>query len=124
MKRLLSTKALWHQWRALKLARRAAYVAVNASARARLLLDASEAHAAEAAISLLASRSLARGPLPEPTETDQPGGCRQKRTKFEFAAGLEEQPAGCSFAGRMLLGSIVGLAICTIWIWIVARAGR
>ena len=26
--------------------------------------------------------------------------------------------------GRMLLGSIVGLAICTLWIWISARAGR
>ena len=25
---------------------------------------------------------------------------------------------------RMLLGSIVGLAICTVWIWISARAGR
>ena len=24
----------------------------------------------------------------------------------------------------MLLGSIVGLAICTLWIWISARAGR
>jgi hypothetical protein len=24
----------------------------------------------------------------------------------------------------MLLGSIAGLAICTVWIWIVARAGR
>jgi hypothetical protein len=25
---------------------------------------------------------------------------------------------------RMLLGSIVGVAICTLWIWISARAGR
>ncbi|WP_459088836.1 hypothetical protein [Mesorhizobium sp. A556] len=25
---------------------------------------------------------------------------------------------------RMLLGSIVGLAICTLWIWTSARAGR
>ncbi|MHA6687023.1 hypothetical protein [Mesorhizobium sp. A556] len=25
---------------------------------------------------------------------------------------------------RMLLGSIIGLAICTLWIWISARAGR
>ncbi len=47
---------------------------------------------------------FARGPLPEPAEKDQ--------------------PAGCSFAAQILLGSIVGLAICTIWIWIVARAGR
>ena len=94
MKRLLlSTKALWHQWRALKLAR-----------HARGLLDAAEAHAAEAAMNLLASRSLARGPMPEPAETDQ--------------------PAGCSFAGRMLLGSIVGLAITFLWVWISARAGR
>lgn len=66
MKRLLlSTKALWHQWRALRLAR-----------HARSLLDAADAHAAEAAMNLLASRSLARGPLPKPAEPDQqPGGC-------------------------------------------------
>jgi hypothetical protein len=27
-------------------------------------------------------------------------------------------------AERMLLGSIVGFAICVMWIWISARAGR
>ena len=85
---LLSTKALWHQWRALQLAR-----------RALALQEVADAHAAEAAMSLLASRSLARGPLAEPTEPDQ-------------------QPAGCSFASQVLLGSIVGLAIAFLWVWI------
>jgi hypothetical protein len=94
MKRLVfSTKALWHQWRALKLAR-----------HARGLLDAAEAHAAEAAMNLMASRVMARGPLPEPKEDDP--------------------PAGCSFAGQMLLGSLMGVFIAGLWIWISARAGR
>lgn len=55
-------------------------------------------------IRLCLAIAILRGPMPSPKEDDP--------------------PAGCSFAGRMLLGSIVGLAICTIWIWIVARAGR
>jgi hypothetical protein len=59
----------------------------------------------EAGGRIVEAEALARGPLPKPTEPDQ-------------------QPAGCSFAAQVLLGSIVGLAICTIWIWIVARAGR
>jgi len=93
MKRLLfSTKALWHQWWALKLAR-----------HARGLLDAAEAHAAEAAMNLVASRAMARGPLPEPKEDDL--------------------PAGCSFAGQMLLGSLIGVFIAGLWIWISARVG-
>ncbi|MGB3536828.1 MAG: hypothetical protein WBA42_01575 [Mesorhizobium sp.] len=94
MRRLLfSTKALWHQWRALKMAR-----------HARGLLEAAEAHEAEAAINLMASRALARGPMPAPKEDDP--------------------RAGCSFAGQMLLASLVGMFIAGLWIWISARAGR
>lgn len=29
-----------------------------------------------------------------------------------------------TFAGQVLLGALAGLAICTVWIWIGARAGR
>lgn len=99
---LLSTKALWHQWRALQLTR-----------HARALQDAAEAHAAEAAMNLLASRSLARAPLPG---EDSGAGKR--------GASVPSPSSECSFAAQVLLGSIVGLVICTIWIWIVARAGR
>lgn len=103
MKRLLlSTKALWHQWRALQLAR-----------RARALLDASDTHAAEATMSLLASRTLARAPLPS-----EGSGAGEPRASEPSLAG------GCSFAGQVLLGSIVGLAITFLWVWISARAGR
>lgn len=84
-----STKALRHQWRALKLAR-----------HAYGLLDAADAHAAEAAMNLMASRTLARGPLPEPKEDDL--------------------LAGCPFAGQML----IGVFIAGLWIWISARAGQ
>ena len=34
------------------------------------------------------------------------------------------RPAGIRPAELMLLGSIVGLSICLLWIWISARAGR
>lgn len=73
------------------------YLAIALLRTSRLLMEAGGR--------IVEAEALARGPLPEPTEPGQ-------------------RPAGCSFAGRMLLGSIVGLAICAIWIWIVARAGR
>ncbi|MHA6645622.1 hypothetical protein [Mesorhizobium sp. A623] len=43
----------------------------------------------------------------------------------EVIAGppLSEKPP-LRAVDRMLLGSIVGLGICTLWIWISARAGR
>lgn len=94
MKRLLlSTKARWHFHRANSL-----YWSASA------MFDEAKAHADKSISNMLAAKALARGPLPEPAETDQ--------------------PAGCSFAGRMLLGSIVGLAITFLWVWISARAGR
>lgn len=73
------------------------YLAIALLHTSRLLMEAGGR--------IVEAEALARGPLPEPTEPDQ-------------------QPAGCSFAAQVLLGSIVGLAICAIWIWIVARAGR
>lgn len=98
---LLSTKALWHQWRALKLAR-----------HARGLLDAAETHAAEAAMNLMASRDFARASLPsEDSGAGEPD-----------ASGVS--PADCSFAGQMLLGTLVGVFIAGLWIWFSARAGR
>ena len=72
------------------------YLAIALLRTSRLLMEAGGR--------IVEAEALAQGPLPEPTEP--------------------EQPAGCSFAAQVLLGSIVGLAICTIWIWIVARAGR
>ena len=73
------------------------YLAVALLRTARLLMEAGGR--------IVEAEALARGPIPEPAEPDQ-------------------QPAGCSFAAQVLLGSIVGLAICAIWIWFVARAGR
>lgn len=94
MKRLLlSTKARWHFHRSNNLYRCASF-----------MFDEAKAHADKSISNMAAVKALARGPLPEPSETDE--------------------PAGCSFAGRMLLGSIVGLGIAFLWVWISARAGR
>jgi len=103
MKRLLfSTRALWHAWRHRTLLDRAYRV-----------LDAAEAHGLLADGYLLSARYLARAPLPS-----EDSGAGKPR-------GSEPSPAGgCSFAAQVLLGSIVGLAICALWIWISARAGR
>jgi hypothetical protein len=96
MKRLvLSTKALWHQWRAYRL-----------TVRAERLFDLGEAHDILAEGYRLSARYMARAP--RPSEED----------------GDKTKPAGCSFAGQMLLASIVGLFIAAMWIWISARAGR
>jgi len=96
MKRLLfATKALWFASRASRLEHRAI----------RLYI-AAQACWAQSAMELAAARSVARGPLPtHDGDADPP-------------------PAGCAFAGSVLLASIVGLFIAGLWIWISARAGR
>jgi hypothetical protein len=92
MKRLLfSTKALWHQWRALKLAR-----------HAYGLLDAAEAHGLLADGYLLSAQYLARAPVP-----DQGNDAGKTHAS-------EPSAAGCSFAGQML----IGVFIAGLWIWI------
>jgi hypothetical protein len=103
MKRLiLSSRSLWHAWRASRL-----------DLRAMHLQSAAEAHWAQSALDLAASYSLARAPLPS---EDNGGGCPR---------ASEPAPAGgYSVAGQMLLASIVGLFIAALWIWISARAGR
>ncbi len=98
MRLLFSGKALWHQWRALKLVR-----------RAHRLLGAAEAHAAQGALDLVASRSLAT------TERC----CHDGNTSKVYVSRTYLRPAE-----RMLLASIVGLFIAALWIWITARAGR
>jgi hypothetical protein len=89
MKRLvLSTKALWHQRRAYRL-----------TVRAERLFDPGEAHDILAEGYRLSARYMARAPVPGEDDGDR------------------SEPAGCSFAGQMLLASIVGLFIAAMWIW-------
>ncbi|MGB3897006.1 MAG: hypothetical protein WA973_00450 [Mesorhizobium sp.] len=73
------------------------YLAIALLRTSRLLMEAGGR--------IVEAEALARGPLPKPVEPEQ-------------------QPAGCSFAAQVLLGSIVGLAIAFLWVWISARAGR
>jgi hypothetical protein len=96
MKRLFfSSRALWHGWRAYRL-----------TIRAERLFDAGEAHGILADGYKLSARYMARVPLPSKDD------------------GENLPPSGCSFAGQMLLASIIGLGIAALWIWISARAGR
>lgn len=75
----------------------------------------------------LLSRSRGKGMCVTPT----PSGGRKGVAVMAIPSNARGRPDGCGHHGHtsrldpvalILLGSIVGLGICTLWVWIVARS--